>query len=235
MNRVIYCFLCIGCIGAFATSPAAQQIASLDLTRLSTTPKSARAQTLPKGCRELTLGGMGDGAVLPPNDGPRDITVEIANLKAETVVIGTVVHADVRFRNTGTGPVRIPWNTDPNKIETERVPYHANWEEGNFTFVLGRSERLKNMTQPLYGSSLTKGSQIDILPGEWVTAKVLFQLELEYPLPGRSIKKGEQQMQVEWEQASQTRDVKDCAVWSGFFSYGGYYHQHNPAVMVRVN
>lgn len=177
---------------------------------------------------------MADGIVAPPKEGPRDITVEIVRLNKEALAIGAVVQAEVRLRNSGTGPIRIPWNADPIKIDTGQTADHVNWEQGDFKFVLSPSGVLSSATQPLVGSSVVNGTELDILPGEWVTVKTSFRLELEWPQSGRTIEKGRQQLHVEWEQASHTKNVKDCAVSSGFFEYRGYYQQKNPAITIKV-
>jgi hypothetical protein len=230
MNRAIECLLYICCLAAPAE---AQQVASVDLTQPSAPLKSVPMQP-PSGCQKLTAGGIADGVVTHPNHEPRDITVEIVNITDDALAIGADVQAEVRLRNSGKYAIQIPWSTDPSKVNVGPSPFQVRWEEGSFAVVLDRTERLKSMTEHLFGSSLVKGSQVDILPGEWISAKVRFQLDLEYPLPGRSIKKGEHQLRVEWEQAAHAKDVKDCAVFSGFFAYRNYYDQQNPGVVIRV-
>jgi hypothetical protein len=217
-----------------AISARAQHVASIDLSRLSAPTKSAGELPLPKGCEKLLPGPLGDGAVIPPKNESREIVVELIN-QSHDLVIGNVAQAEAQLRNTGKYPIWIPWSTDKTIVMSGQNPTQISWEEGNFNFVLQSHDKLKRVTQSLYGSKVVAGSEIMIRPGEWVTAKVPFELTLEYPLPGQLIKRGEGRLHVEWEQNSYTRSIKDCKLQTGFFEYGRlFYHEQNPQVMIRL-
>lgn len=212
----------------------AQQVASIDLTHLITLAKSAEKSTLPKGCEKILPGVIGDGYMTPPNREPREISVEIVRVDDKNPAAGSMVQGQVRLRNTSKYPIDIPWNADPNRVELGQDPYHSSWEEGRFNFVLRATDPLKRMPQALYGSQSVVGSMLKIQPGEWVTANVAFTLELEYPFPGQPIKKGDGQLQVEWEQSWHSRNIKDCSLGSGYFTYRDYYRQQNPAITIQI-
>jgi hypothetical protein len=226
------------CFCMLATSALGQQIASVDLTHPTEPPKSTGKQNktvLPKGCEKLLPGVIGDGFVGPPDSEPREIVVEMIKASNQSPAIGSEVQGRVQLRNNGKYPIEIPWSTDPTVAVKGQDPYHLNWEDGNFRVVWQDDFLLKNLTQSLYGSRFAAGSMLMIQPGEWVTAEVKLKLEPEYPIPGRLIKAGEGRLRVEWEQTAGTRDVKNCAVASGFFKYGSYYHQQNPAITIKLH
>lgn len=211
-----------------------QNVASIDLTHPAVSTNSAK-QPLPKGCEKLLPGIMADGYVAPPDSEPREIVVEIVNVRQQNLVVGSAAQGEVQLRNTGKYPIQIPWSTDRTLIEKNQDPNHLTWEEGAFNFVLRGTGPLKQVEQSLYGSTLVVGSRVTIRPGEWVTAEVTFKLELEYPFLGQVIKQGEGQLRVEWEQGQYSRDIKECRVGSGYYRYANYYRQQNPAITIRLN
>jgi len=180
-------------------------------------------------------GMAGDGIVSPPDDEPREIEVEMVKLSNENPVIGSEVQGEVQLRNSGKYPIHIPWSTDPKRIEKGQDPNSLRWEEANFQLVLKGSVGLENLSQPLFSSRISAGSELTIQPGEWVTAIVKFKLALEYAMPGRFIRKGKGELLVHWEQGATYRSIKNCAVTTGWFDYRNYYRQQNPTVTINVN
>jgi hypothetical protein len=224
------------CFCILATSAQAQQIASVDLTLPKVPTKSAGTQALPKGCERLLPGNIGDGAAVPPNHEPREIVVEMVKLSNENPVSGSEVQGEVQLRNSGKYPIKIPWSTDPNIIEKGQNPNRLQWEEGNFSIELKHGyELLASLSQSLFGSRFSAGSELTIQPGEWVTAFVKFTIAPQYGLPGHSMTKGKRDLFVEWEQAGELKDVRNCAVSTGWFHYRNYYRQQNPIVTINVN
>jgi hypothetical protein len=221
-----------------------QQVATVDLTHPSapTTPTRKQAQT--KGCEGLRPRAIGDGFIEPPDQEPRGIGVEMIGISNQAPSVGSVVQGEARVRNSGVHPIQIPWSADPNVIskgqnarDLKTGEAGVDWEEGSFNVLLRGSGLLKNLTQPLFGSKSVARSQITIGPGEWVTVKISFKIELEYPIPERSIKKGQGQLVVEWEQTaiSGTIDKNGCILGSAFFRYSHYYEQQNPAIPIKLN
>ena len=219
-----------------ATSAQAQQIASVDLTHAKVPTKSAGTQALPKGCERLLPGDIADGAAVPPNHEPREIVVEMVKLSSENPVVGSEVRGEVQLQNIGKYPIKIPWSTDPNIIEKGQNPNRLQWEEGNFSIELKHGyELLASLSQSLFGSRFSAGSELTIQPGEWVTAFVKFKLAPQYGSPGHSVRKGKRDLFVEWEQVGREQALKDCAVSHGSFYYRNYYRQQNPTVTINVN
>jgi hypothetical protein len=224
------------CFCILATPAQGQQIASVDLTHRNIPAKFAGTQALPKGCEKLLPGNIGDGFVAPPNHEAREIVVEMVKLSNENPVIGSEVQGEVQLRNSGKYPIKIPWSTDPSIIEKGQNPNLLRREEGSFSIELKRGyELLVSLSQSLFGSRFSPGSELTIQPGEWVTAVVKFKLAPHYGLPGQSVRKGKRDLFVEWEQAGRSKSVRNCAVTTGWFHYRDYYRQQNPTVTINVN
>lgn len=234
MNRVAQSVVYLSIL---ATSTRAQQIASVDLSHPKATSESAQKQTktaLPKGCEKLLPGLLFDGVVMPPNHERREIVVQIVKLNNENPILGSEVQGEVHLRNSGKYSIKIPWSTNPNIIEKGQNPNSLSWEEGGFNIVLKRNGELENQNQSLYGSRFSPGSELTIQPGEWVTATLKFKLALQYELPGRSIRRGERELLVEWEQGGGSKGIRNCTVASGWFQYRDYYRQQNPTATINV-
>ncbi len=224
------------CFLILATSAQAQQIASVDLTHPKVPTKSAGTQALTKGCEKLLPGNIGDGFVAPPNHEPREIVVEMVKLSNENPTIGSELQGEVQLRNSGKYPIKIPWSTDPDIIEKGQNPNRLQWEEGAFSIELKHGyELLVSLSQSLFGSRFSAGSELTIQPGEWVTVFVKFKLAPQYGLPGQSVRNGRRDLFVEWEQAGKSKSIRNCAVSTGWFHYRNYYRQQNPTVAINVN
>jgi hypothetical protein len=216
----------------------AQQIATVDLTHTKGTAQSGRKlekTELPKGCENLVPGMIGDGGVVPPNQEPREIGVEIVKLSNENPVLGSDLQAEIQLRNIGKYPIKIPWSTDPNMIGKGQEPNHLKWEEGSFRIELKHSyELLVNLSQTLFGTPFSAGSELTVQPGAWVTAVIKFKLAPQFALPEQSVRKGKRDLLVRWEQATESKDLKNCAVTTGWFDYRNYYKQQNPAIKINI-
>jgi hypothetical protein len=235
VDRMKYVAQFAACFCILATSVQAQQIASVDLTRPQEPTKSAGTQAPPKGCEKLLPGIIADGFVAPPNHEAREILVEMAKLSDENPVAGSEVQGEVRLRNTGKYPITIPWSTDPSVLEKGQNPNNRQWEEGRFNISLkGGYDPLVKLSPPLLSSRFSAGSELTIQPDQWITAVVKFKLTPQYPLPGDSMRKGERELFVEWEQVGREQGLKDCAVSNGYFHYLNYYRQQNPTVRINV-
>lgn len=224
-------------IFALGTAPvAAQQVASVDLTRERTSAQSAREPIgLPKGCQELSGGAIGDGAVMAPGGERREIAVEMIKVSNESPLAGEELLGQVRLRNISKYSISIPWSIDPAVATVGQDLSRIDWEEGEFRIVLERSDLLETLSRSLYGSRFVAGSLLTIRPGEWIIADLKFRLALQYPVAGRSIGKGQGQLRVEWEQATRARGVKNCAVSTGWFTYRNYYRQQSPSLTITIN
>jgi hypothetical protein len=221
--------------------PLAQQISSVDLTHPPEPSKHAENQekrALPNGCEKLSDGAIADGWVKPENDRPRDIVVEVVNIRDKKPAIASEVEAEVRLRNADNRSIQIPWSTDPTIIKTGQNEYDFVWDVGTFEFMLRDQHDnevfLRSLTGSLYGSKFAAGSQLTIQPGESIAAVVKFKLENEFRIPPERLKEGEWQLLARWHQIARSWHVKDCGAWNGFFQYAEYYRQQNPAVTIQV-
>jgi hypothetical protein len=190
----------------------AQQIASVDLSHSKETAQSGRKfekPELPKGCEKLVPGAIADGHVMPPNHEPREIVVEMIKLSNENPVLGSDLESEVQLRNRGKFPIKIPWSIDPSILGTGQDPNHLQWEEGIFSIELEHSYGpLASLSQTLFSSRFSVGSELTIQPGEWVTATVKFKLTPQYALPGQPTRKRKRGLLVRWEQAAKSKGVK---------------------------
>jgi hypothetical protein len=216
-------------------SAQAQQIASVDVSRTGKPSEYLQKLTaVPDGCKELSGGTVADGFVLPPTEGPRNIEVSVTKLSSDNPVLGSEVEGDVQLRNSGEYPIQIPWSLDPNTIDKGQDFGHLEWNEGSINVTLMDGEPLEGLSLPLFGSSFSEGSELTIQPGEWVTLIIKFRVAPRFPIPGRSLPKGEEALLVEWEQADRTRVVRNCALTTGWYSYRSYYRQRNPTVTIDI-
>lgn len=217
-------------------SARAQQIASVDLTKPPESAKDAEVQKtneLPNGCQKLLPGIIADGIALPQQGHPQsEIAVEIIRVNDPTPTSGSESHAEVRLRNSGQEPIHIPWSLDTSTIQNGQDPNHVHWEVGDFVVRLnGAMLANRTLTKRLYGSEFSKGSQLTIQPGGWITATIKFKLENMF-FPDRPLKVGESQLSVEWEQSARSWDVSDCKLTNGYWKYS--YKQMNPTVTIRL-
>lgn len=231
------------CFFVLATCARGQQVASVDLTHVNVPATPTGKQVRPNPCEGLLPRAIGDGFVESPDQEPRDIVVEIAEVSDHAPRIGSVVQGEVRLRNSGEHSIQIPWSVDPTVRGNGQYPQGSKtgtatveWEEGSFNVYLQGSGLLKNLSQPLFSSKSSPGSQITIGPGEWVTVKIMFEIQLEYPPPERPIK-GDGRLVVEWEQTAISGTIysNGCLVGDGFFHYLHYYKQQNPAITIKLH
>jgi hypothetical protein len=225
-------------IGLFVlvVSARAQQIASVDLTKPPESAKDAEVQKAneqPNGCQKLLPGGFADGVVLVEQGHPQpEILVEIIRLNDLMPTLGTESQAEVRLRNSGKEPIHIPWSLDANTIQNGQDPNHVHWETGDFVVKLnGAMLANRALTQRVYSSEFSKGSQLTIQPGEWIKATIKFKFENMFS-PDQPLEVGESQLSVGWEQFSRSWDVSDCKVMHGNWKYS--YKQINPTVAIRL-
>jgi len=216
----------------------AQRIASVDLTKPQEPTQSVGKQnksSLPDGCEKLSGGGVADGVVTPQDHQRRQIVVEILKVSKDKAREGAQLQAEVELRNNGKQAIRIPWSNDPGTIKTGQHPDNLQWEEGWFQFMLraprGHDVLLKSLSQSLYGSHFSAGSQLTIQPGEWITATLKFKLEAMY-LYQLGEFEGNSQLMVEWDQTKRSWAVRDCSVWNGYFQYT--YEQRSPGITVQI-
>jgi hypothetical protein len=119
-------------------------------------------------------------------------------------------------------------------------PDTLSWDEGTFEFMLkdqqGSKVRLKSLTEALYGSKFSAGSELTVKPGESVTASVKFALVDQFPIPPLQLKEGEWQLSASWVQSGRTRSVsRDCSVANGYFHHDRFYQQQNPGITIQAS
>lgn len=240
MSRAAQSALCFLMLAAAAR---AQQIASVNLPRVVVPATPSGKQARPNPCEGLFPPVMGDGLVEPSDKEPREIVVEIVGISDKAPRIGDVVRVDVRVRNRGAHPFQIPWSLDPSVRGKVQNPQNlksgatpAEWEEGYLDVYLQGSGILKSLSQGLYSSKSSPGSQITVGPGEWVNVKTTFKIEPEFPTPGESIKAGTARLTVEWDQTAISGKIykNGCLIGSGYFRYDDYYEQQNPATSITI-
>jgi len=101
--------------------------------------------------------------------------------------------------------------------------FHCNHE-------LLKSERATS--QPLYGSEFVPGSNLSLKPGEWITARISFRIEVKNP-KSEKLKVGRADLAMEWFQTGRTRVVKNCGVTFVYFPYDGPFESLNRRVVLE--
>jgi|SRR5271168_3267491 len=210
-----------------------QQIGSVDLTRLP------GHEALPKGCKELVPGAIGDGWPEPEDHVARDITVLVVRVKDAKPTLGAALIAEVRLQNSGTSSIEIPWNTESSAIEKGQNPDARTWDEGTFEFTMkdqeGHEVSLKSLTGSVYGSKYSVGSELTIKPGESVTALVKLKIEDQFAIPPWRLKEGAWQLSATWVQTGREWYVRNCEATSAYFHYDRFYQQQNPGITIQIN
>lgn len=225
--------LCVSFVLLLAGDASGQQIGSVDLTR------PPERVDLPNGCKKLLPGVIGDGWPEPEDHVPRNIVVEVVTVKDPKPVLGSELVAEVRLQNSGTQSIKIPWSNEFSSLVKGRNLDALSWDEATFEFMLrdqqGRKVGLKSLTESLYGSKSTDGSELTVEPGESVTASVKFALEDRFPIPPLRLKEGEWELSAKWVQTGRTSSVsKNCTVANAYFHYDRYYQQKNSGITIQV-
>jgi hypothetical protein len=237
--RTIACAL-LGLLTASAAFP--QQVGLIDLTRpigvLGGAEQSGKQ--LPPGCTEEKRGIMADGIVKLDDNQPRRISLQIIQLRNETLEVGGDGRAEVQLQNTGEKPISIPLSTDWSAIQKASNPDHLEWEQGSFQVVLRDKQNhtiaLTSTDWSLYGSQLVSGSLVTIKPGEWITAFVNFKVDNRYHTSSvAEFPVGEAELFLEWAQTRRIWDRENCVWNTSSFDYMGYYKQERPTATVQVN
>ena len=181
--------------------------------------------------------GFADGVAVTDDHKPRKIEVEFVTVSDTRLTVGSVVEGTVRLRNLGDKPIELPWSTDFRTTQNGQDPKLRSWEVGMFQIQLKRAKNsdieLKSTSQVLFGSKLVSGTLLTVKPGEWITVQISFDIESAEGA-FQEVSQGPFELSVEWSQTARTRQLNDCGVMLGYFSYGDYYEQNNPRIAVTV-
>jgi hypothetical protein len=221
-------------------SSHAQQIASVDLAH----PRVVHAGSdqdqenvkLPENCGRPGV-SFADGEVVNDDLQPRKIEVEFITVSNTRLVAGENVEGTVRLQNVGDKPIQIPWSTDFRTTQNGEDPNLRSWEVAGFRIALlgakNNNVGLKSTSQVLFASKLVFDSTLTVKSGEWITAQISFKVE---PQEGthQQVTPGQFELFVEWSQTAYTREIKNCGLTLGNYSYSGVYRQSNPRIAVTV-
>lgn len=226
---------------ALTISLDAQQIASKHLLRQPvsvTTPAQAEeTPEYPNGCSKMGV-GFADGVTLDQDKVPRKIRVELVKISKTKLAIGSEIVATAKLQNTGSKSIQIPWSTDFRTTMDGQNPDDRSWEFGEFQMSLRNKQntyydRLVTTSQPMYSSQFVSGSSLTVKPGEWITARISFKIEVQNP-KFEEVNVGTAALAMEWFQTVRTRVVKDCGVTLGYFPYDSFYNHENRVVVRKV-
>jgi hypothetical protein len=230
MLRALACCLAISLLELFP----GQQMDSVDLTH---PPERTVKFADTLGCKKLSPGIIADGYVPTPDNRPRKLTVEVISAGDAKLALGSTVEAEVLLKNRDTNSIEIPWSTDPYAAMRDQDPSDISWTAATFEFTLanaaGAEIPLVSMTEWLYSSASSPGSQRMLLPGQAVKARVRFKVEDKYPIQPR-LREGEWRLSATWEQVSRTVHTEDCRVHNGFYQYNGFYDEEDVSLTVQV-
>ena len=199
--------------------------------------RSATAKNLPDGCKKVIPGTIADGWREATDNLPFEITVQVVSVKDSKAILGSELEAEVQLRNTDTRPLQIPWSTNPNIIEDGQGPNSFEWDQGTFDFSLkdktGHQVPLTSLTESLYGSKFSAGTELTLRPGETISALVKIRLESLYQMPIFQLREGEEQLSAEWRQTGRSQSIKNCVAWNEYIHNDRYYHQKNLGMTVQ--
>jgi hypothetical protein len=225
-------------------SVRAQEIASKDLL-LPPAVFSATAPIQPNekpehpnGCAKMGVGYV-DGVSLEEDKIPRKLGVELVKISSKKLAIGSEIIATAKLQNTGSKSVQIPWSTDFRTTMDGQAPDNRSWEFGEFRMSLRDKQNsdyyapLVTTSQPLFASKFVSGSTLKLNPGEWVTARISFRIEVQNP-SFEKLNVGTAALAMEWFQTVRTRVVKDCGVTLGYFPYDDPFQSLNRKVVAEV-
>jgi len=227
---------------ALPIAARAQQVASKDLLRppvpiTATVPAQAEEKPkYPNGCSKMGV-GFADGVTLDKEKVPRKIRVKLVKISSGKLAIGSEIVATAKLQDIGSKSIQIPWSTDFRTTMDGQDPDNRSWEFGEFEMSLRDKQnshyydRLVTTSQPLYSSKFLPGSELTLKPGEWVTARISFRIEVQNP-SFEEVNVGTAALAMEWFQTVRTRVVKDCGVTLGYFPYDSFYN-HESRVVVR--
>jgi hypothetical protein len=220
----------------------AQHLASKDLLRppvAVTAPDQAEEKPeYPNGCSKMGV-GFADGVTLAEDKTPRKLRVGLVKISRRKFTIGSEIIAAVKLQNIGSKSVLIPWSTDFRTTMDGQDPDNRSWEFGEFRMSIRDKQnpyyydRLVTTSQPLYASQFVPGSNLTLKPGEWITARISFRIEVQNPT-FEEVNVGTAALAMEWFQTGRTRVVKDCGVTLGYFPYDDPFESRNRTVIAEV-
>jgi hypothetical protein len=221
-------------------SSYAQLIASVDLAHPPVAPAGSdqdqNNDEMPENCGKPGV-SFADGVVVNDDLQPRKIEVEFITVSDTRLVAGRSVEGTVRLQNVGDKPIQIPWSTDFRTTQNGEDPNLRSWEVRRFRIeLLGAKNNdvgLKSTSQVLFASKLVSDTTLTLKSGEWITARISFNVE---PREGtyQKVTPGQFQLIVEWSQTAYTRQIKDSGLTLGSYSFSGVYRQSNPRIPVTV-
>jgi hypothetical protein len=101
-------------------------------------------------------------------------------------------------------------------------PDERYWEFGEFRMSVRDKhnkhyfDRLVTTSRPLYASKFVPGSSLTVKPGEWITARISFRIEVQNN-KFEAVNVGKAALAMEWFQTGRSRAVRNCGVTLGYF------------------
>ena len=153
--------------------------------------------------------------------------------------MGTEVSATAKLQNVGRKPIQIPWSTDVRTTMNGQNPDESYWEFGEFRMSVRDKhnkhyfDRLVTTSRPLYASKFVPGSSLTVKPGEWITARISFRIEVQNN-KFEAVNVGRAALAMEWFQTSRSRLVRNCGVTLRYFPYDEPFKSANRRVVATI-
>jgi len=220
-------------------SAHSQQTASKDLLRPAVVDSAAQTEETheyPNGCSKMGTGGIVNGVTLANDKVPRQIRVDLVEINKTKLAIGSEVVATAKLQNLGRKSIQIPWSTDFRTTVDGQNPDERSWEFAEFRMSLRDRknpryfDQLVTTSQPLYASRFVAGSYLILKPGEWITARISFRIQVQRP-EFEELNVGKADLAMEWFQTGRTRVVKNCGVTLGYYPYDAPHGSLNRRVV----
>jgi len=223
-------------LAALSVGLRGQQIAEINLVRPKAIgPGSYNADVVPEGCRHPRY--KDSQTVITHRDSKLKIELVLSN-KNEIDRNGTL-QGTILMKNVGTGPVVIPWSSNPDVSKRPRDILRHEYEQGWFDAELTGSSKIKvpleteSVSMFLYSSPTVPGSTLTLEPGQWIVATASFVIaERRRCCERLPIETGKAAIKVEWRQVRYTWERSGCTVKTGYFNYG--YQEDQNVVGVDV-
>jgi hypothetical protein len=164
-----------------------------------------------------------DGAVVPtdPSEPRESLVLSLAEVNPRRLQIGAEFQATIRLMNSGKVPVKVPWETDGEKV------MRSSGDEESYDVVdlylrLGTAGvspvTLKSAGVLFADVELNKGS-IKLAPGEWVEVRIRGRVQcgLTGTLCGALGPDKNGRLVARWHERVLTHSMHGCEIKSGNF------------------
>jgi hypothetical protein len=216
MRRFLTLALCL----AFAPLGRSQQVSTRDLSAAWRAPDDHVPAPSSDVCPDVQhrIVGADPAAGAPSaNDNDKLLELTIVSLSGPGLAIGDTFYATVDVKNVGPAPLRIPWQSDGEKVvHASADGSEEQYEVADVNFRL-RTTGNQRAPMPLetegalFAHPDNAASYLQLGPGQWVELKAKGTVECALDeCPGNLVADERATLTAWWYQRVLTHHVKDC-------------------------